>query len=46
MGESYQDIAKGNDKAEGIVSGLLTVVIFARINWLRARVRVKLLDHD
>jgi hypothetical protein len=31
MGESYQDSANGNDKAEGIVSGLLTVAIFARI---------------
>jgi membrane protein DedA with SNARE-associated domain len=44
LGETYQGIARGIDKAEGIVSGLLIVAIFAAIIWLRARVRVKILD--
>ena len=45
MGESYQDSANGNDKAEGIVSGLIIVAIFSVMIWLRARVRVKILDN-
>ena len=45
MGESYQDIANGIDKAEGIVSGLINVAIFSVIIWLRARVLVKILDN-
>jgi membrane protein DedA with SNARE-associated domain len=44
LGETYQGIARGIDKAEGIVSGVLIVAIFAAIIWLRARVRVKILD--
>jgi membrane protein DedA with SNARE-associated domain len=45
MGEAYQGIAKGIDKAEGIISGLLIVAIFALIIWLRARVRGRILDN-
>jgi len=45
MGETYQVIAKGIDRAEGIVSGLLIVAIFALIIWLRARVRARMLDN-
>ena len=45
VGETYQGIAKGIDKAEGIVSAMLIVAIIAFIIWLRARVRGKLLDN-
>ena len=45
MGETYQGIARGIDKAEGIVSGHLIVAIFALIIWLRARVRGRILDN-
>src|SRR5688572_21604626 len=45
MGETYQGIAKGIDKAEGIVSGIIIVAIMAIIVWLRARVRAKILDN-
>lgn len=45
MGETYQGIAKGIDQAEGIVSGLLIVAIFALIIWLRARVRGRILNN-
>jgi membrane protein DedA with SNARE-associated domain len=44
LGETYQGIAKGIDKAEGIVSGILILSIFAVIIWLRARVRGKILN--
>ena len=44
LGETYQGIAKGLDKAEGIVSGILILSIFGAIIWLRARVRGKILD--
>src|SRR3970282_2930419 len=44
LGETYQGIAKGIDKAEGIVSGILVVAIMGVIVWLRARVRGKILD--
>lgn len=44
LGETYQNIARGIDKAEGIVSGVLILSIFAAIVWLRARVRGKILD--
>ncbi|MGH7797010.1 MAG: DedA family protein [Candidatus Binatia bacterium] len=44
LGETYQGIAKGIDKAEGIVSGILILSIFGVIIWLRARVRGKILD--
>jgi membrane protein DedA with SNARE-associated domain len=45
LGETYQGIAKGIDKAEGIVSGILILGIIAAIVWLRARVRGRLLDN-
>jgi membrane protein DedA with SNARE-associated domain len=45
LGETYQGIAKGIDKAEGIVSGLLILAIMGCIIWLRAKVRGKLLDN-
>ena len=44
LGETYQGIAKGIDKAEGIVSGILLLSILGAIIWLRARVRGKILD--
>jgi membrane protein DedA with SNARE-associated domain len=44
LGETYQSFARGIDKAEGIVSGVLVLGIFAGIVWLRARVRGKILD--
>lgn len=44
LGETYQGIAKGIDKAEGIVSGILIAAIIGAILWLRARVRGKILD--
>ena len=45
LGETYQGIAKGIDKAEGIVSGILILGVIAAIIWLRARVRGKLLNN-
>jgi membrane protein DedA with SNARE-associated domain len=45
LGETYQGIAKGIDKAEGIVSGILILAVIAAIIWLRARVRAKLLNN-
>jgi uncharacterized membrane protein YdjX (TVP38/TMEM64 family) len=44
MGETYQGMAKGIDKAESIMSAILILAILAVIIWLRARVRVKILD--
>ncbi len=44
LGETYQGIAKGIDKAESLVSGFLILAILALIIWLRARVRGKILD--
>jgi membrane protein DedA with SNARE-associated domain len=44
LGETYQSIAKGIDKAEGIVSGILILSIFGAIIWLRARVRGRILN--
>ena len=44
LGETYQGFAKGIDRAEGIVSGILLVGILGAIIWLRARVRGNLLD--
>lgn len=46
LGETYQHFAKGLDRAEGIMSGLLILAIFAVIIWLRARVRGKILDNN
>lgn len=43
LGETYQGMAKGIDRAESIVSALIIVSIFAFIIWLRARVRGKIL---
>jgi len=45
LGETYQGMAKGIDKAEGIVSGILVLGIIAAVIWLRARVRGKILDN-
>ena len=45
LGETYQGMAKGIDKAEGIVSGMLILGIIAAIVWLRARVRGRILDN-
>ncbi len=44
LGETYQVLAKGIDKAEGIVSGILILAILGVIIWLRARVRGRILD--
>lgn len=46
LGETYQGFAKGLDKAEGIVSGILILAILAAIIWLRSRVRGKILDNN
>lgn len=44
LGDTYQGIAKGIDRAESIISGLLIVAIFGAIIWLRSRVRGKILN--
>jgi membrane protein DedA with SNARE-associated domain len=44
LGETYQRIAKGIDRAESIVSALLIILILAAIIWLRYRVRGKILN--
>ncbi len=46
LGETYQGFAKGLDKAEGIVSGILILSIIGAIVWLRARVRGKILEKN
>lgn len=46
LGETYQSMAKGLNTAEGIMSGMLIVAIFALIIWLRTRVQRKMLDND
>lgn len=46
LGETYQGIAKGLDRAEGIVSALLVLGIVGAILWLRSRVRGKLLNNS
>jgi membrane protein DedA with SNARE-associated domain len=43
LGETYQGMAKGIDRAEGVVSAILILAIIGAIIWLRARVRGKLL---
>lgn len=43
IGETYHGIAKGLDRVESIVSGLLIVAIIVAIIWLRARVRGRVL---
>ena len=45
LGETYQGIAKGIDRAAGLVSGILILAVIAAIIWLRARVRAKLLNN-
>lgn len=45
LGETYQGIAKGLDRAEGIVSAILVLGIIGAILWLRARVRGRLLNN-
>ena len=44
LGETYQSIARGIDRAESVFSGLLVLGILAGVVWLRARVRGKILD--
>lgn len=44
LGETYQGIAKGIDRAESIISALLIILILAAIIWLRSRVRGKILS--
>jgi membrane protein DedA with SNARE-associated domain len=46
LGETYQSLAKGIDRAESIVSALLIIVIFGVIIWLRTRVRRQILEKD
>jgi membrane protein DedA with SNARE-associated domain len=46
LGETYQGMAKGIDKAEGVVSGILILGIIVAVIWLRARVREKLLNNS
>jgi membrane protein DedA with SNARE-associated domain len=45
LGETYQSIAQGIDRAESVVSALLILLIFAAIIWLRSRVRGRILEH-
>jgi membrane protein DedA with SNARE-associated domain len=45
LGETYQGIARGIDRAEGVVSGIIILAIIAGIIWLRARVRRKILNN-
>ena len=44
LGETYQGFAKGIDRAESIMSGLIILAIFGVIIWLRSRVRGKILN--
>jgi membrane protein DedA with SNARE-associated domain len=46
MGETYQSLATGIDKAESIVSVLLLVGVCAGIVWLRARVRRQIFEKE
>lgn len=45
LGETYQGMAKGIDRAEGIVSAILILAIIVAVLWLRAKVRGKILDN-
>jgi membrane protein DedA with SNARE-associated domain len=45
LGETYQGIASGIDKAEGVVSAMIILAIIAGIIWLRARVRRTILNN-
>jgi membrane protein DedA with SNARE-associated domain len=44
LGETYQGIAKGIDRAESIVSAVLIILTIVAIIWLRSRVRGKILN--
>lgn len=44
LGETYQTMARGIDRAESIFSALLVLGILTGIIWLRSRVRRKVLD--
>jgi membrane protein DedA with SNARE-associated domain len=44
LGETYQSLARGIDRAESIVSALLIIAILGAIIWLRTRVRRQILD--
>jgi membrane protein DedA with SNARE-associated domain len=44
MGETYQGMAKGIDKAEGVVSAILILTIIVAVIWLRGRVRERILN--
>ena len=46
LGEAYQGMARGIDKAETMVSILLIVLICAVIVWLRAKVRGRILTQS
>jgi membrane protein DedA with SNARE-associated domain len=46
LGETYQSLAKGIDRAESIVSALLIIVIFGVIIWLRTKVRRQILEKN
>jgi hypothetical protein len=46
MGETYQSLAKGIDKAESVTSAILIIGICAGIVWLRARVRRRILEKE
>jgi membrane protein DedA with SNARE-associated domain len=45
LGETYQGIATGIDKVEGVVSAMIILAIIAGIIWLRARVRRTILNN-
>jgi membrane protein DedA with SNARE-associated domain len=44
LGETYQSLARGIDRAESIVSALIIIAIVGAIIWLRARVRRQILE--
>jgi membrane protein DedA with SNARE-associated domain len=44
LGETYQSLARGIDRAESIVSALLIIAILGAIIWLRTRVRRQILE--
>jgi membrane protein DedA with SNARE-associated domain len=46
LGETYQSLARGIDRAESIVSVLLIIVIFGVIIWLRTKVRRQILEKN
>jgi membrane protein DedA with SNARE-associated domain len=44
LGETYQSLARGIDRAESIVSALIIIAIVGAIIWLRARVRRQIFE--